>query len=119
MRALFWIVLVACSGTSSQANRETSPPNASGDTPPPGPSERECEALTAHAIDLAIEERKRTRPQDPPITPAERERVAHQLHPLTADCRGLTRERYRCGLQATTTEQLSRCSATRTLPDAK
>ena len=70
----------------------------------------ECEQLFAHAVDLAL--RERTPAADPAPSDAEKARIEDPLRSFTTECTALTRESYRCGMEAPTIAALSACHAT-------
>src|SRR5689334_14747902 len=104
----------------SSGGGHTRPP-APGHTPDAGPApapaaltERECDALIAHAIALRVAELKQTLPPEQVPTEAEQAALGTELRgKFLADCRGGTRRGYDCALAARTLAELGDCQATR------
>ncbi|MBX3156832.1 MAG: hypothetical protein KF773_12610 [Deltaproteobacteria bacterium] len=119
MRCIVWLaaVLLAC---SSGQNSRPHVPSGSGatvpaDAAPPvagGPTERECDDLVAHVVELHLAELRRTVPTDQLPTEAE---LAQTRADLAADggCRALGREELACALAATSLTDVEACQATR------
>ena len=76
-----------------------------------GPTERECDDLIAHVIELRLTELR-------PATPLERMPTEPELNQLRAElradpgCRALPIERYRCAIAAKATTELAACHST-------
>jgi hypothetical protein len=108
-------LLVACSSHASDPKKPTgSNTPVPGDAPPSvaTPSEQECDALFAHAIELHLAEVKQTKPAQLP-TDDELAKLRTELRAQElAACRATTVERYRCAMAATTLAVLSTCQAT-------
>lgn len=75
-----------------------------------GPTERECDALIDHAIELHLAELRQAQPADRLPTDAE---LATLRGELRADpgCRALAGDAYRCGMAARSLAELSTCGA--------
>lgn len=112
MRTIAWLVFAtACSGGSGSPTKPTKPTPVAADAGvavAPALTTAECEQLIAHAVDLALVA------ADPPPNDAEKEKAkaAESLRSLTTECGSLTRESFRCGMDATTLAALSACHAT-------
>ncbi|MGE0549381.1 MAG: hypothetical protein AB7O24_05070 [Kofleriaceae bacterium] len=108
MRWLIWIAVASCSSgttTPSKPAPDRSPRDAGTIAAAP-PSQRECEALAGHAIELATNERR----DDPPTTATEREQARGKLRAYVDECMTLPRERFDCALAARSLDQLTACS---------
>jgi len=112
------VLLCACPGGGGGT---VSRPGASGgDDPssesevasPSAPTEEECAALIAHALDLGARERIGLPAEQQP-SDADREHAREALAPLAEECRTLTRDDYRCAIEATTLAALEACQTTR------
>jgi hypothetical protein len=78
------------------------------------PTERECEALIAHAISLRVAELRQTLPPEQVPTEAEQAALGTELRgKLLGDCRGGTRRGYDCAIAAKSLAELGGCQATR------
>lgn len=109
VRRIAWLFLAACSSGSGG----TAPhhPDGSGSAATPHaeadrPSERECDDLVEHVLQLELATRK-DRPSD-----AELAQLRGELHGDPA-CRTLSRDRYRCAMSANTAAAYQACQATR------
>jgi hypothetical protein len=109
VKRIAWLFIAACSGGGGTTPQH---PHGSGSSATAGapaadhPSERECDALIDHVIDLSLAER-RDKPSD-----AERAKLRDELHG-DASCHKLSRDRYRCALAAKTTAEYQNCQVTR------
>ena len=115
MRTIAWLVFAAaCSGGSGTPTRPTKPtPTAAPDAGvavAPALTAAECDQLIAHAVDLALRERPPA--PDPAPSAAEKAKIDEPLRSFATECASLTRESYRCGMDATTIAALSACHAT-------
>jgi hypothetical protein len=113
VRTIVWLVFAAaCSGGSGTPTRPTKPtPTGTADagvSAAPALTTAECEQLVTHAVDLALRERA----ADPAPSDAEKAKAQEPLRSFTTECASLTRESYRCGIDATTLAALSACHAT-------
>ena len=107
---------LACS--SGGGHPRPPPPGQTPDAGPPpaaaAPTERECDALIAHAIALRVAELQQTLPPEQVPTEAEQAALGTELRgKFLADCRGGTRRGYDCALAAKTLAELGGCQATR------
>lgn len=115
MRTIVWLVFAAaCSSGSGTTHRPSNPtptgtPDA-GVAVAPALTAAECQQLVAHAVDVAL--RERTPAADPAPTDAERAKIEEPLQAFATECASLTRDAYRCGMDATTLAALSACHAT-------
>ncbi len=109
------LLCAACSGGSGTPTKPTKPPPTGPDdaavAPVTAPTESECEQLVAHVVDLTV--RERTPAINPAPNDAESQKLDQALRPYVTECRTLTREAVRCGLEAPTTAALRTCQATR------
>ncbi len=115
VRWTLWLVVAACSSSAAPPTRPT-PPTGSGSGPSgelavAGPSERECEQLVAHAIELGAAERT-GRPPDQVSTEADQNQLKTRLRPFIDECRALSRDSYRCATAATAMAELAACHST-------
>ncbi len=78
----------------------------------PGPTERECTELVAHAVALYAAEVKATNQTPYPTTDEAAKIEADLRTQFVADCRTTTQEHYRCGRAAKTLDELANCQAT-------
>jgi hypothetical protein len=108
---LWLLVAAACSG-GAPARPTRPPPPAPADAavaPPqaigPHPTDAECQALVAHAVDLAAQDTPAAKP-----TPAEAGSAAQPLRAFATECGSLSPEAYRCGMQAGTLAAFTACS---------
>lgn len=114
MRYICWLAFVAC---SSHPNKPT-PPNGSN-TPiadagvasePPGPSERECTDLIAHAVGLYVAEVNKTKPAP---TADETAKITAELREqFLAECRTSTLAQHACAMAARSIDELAGCQTT-------
>ncbi len=115
MRSAFLALLVACSSNTHEPkkpNGSNTPPADAATSVAPGPSERECTDLFAHALDLHVAEVKKSKPSQAP-TDAEIEKLEAELRDqFLAGCRASTLDGYRCARAATTLDALATCQAT-------
>ena len=72
------------------------------------PSEKECELLVTHVVDLTLREH----PPEPAPSEAEAQAIAQPLRSFVAECTALSREAYRCGMEATSLVTVTACHAT-------
>ena len=108
MRRIAWLFLAAC-GSGSGTPPQHPQGSASGNetrTVADLPSERECDDLIEHVIQLQVAER-RDKPSD-----AELAQLRTELHG-DASCRKLSRDRYRCAMGAKTSADYQACQTTR------
>jgi hypothetical protein len=112
------VCLLLCAACSSGSGTPTKPsvptPTGPADaavTTVSSPSEKECEQLVAHVVELTVREHA------PAINPApndaESQKMDQSLRPYVAECTTLSREAVRCGLDAPTLAALRACQATR------
>jgi hypothetical protein len=108
VRWILWL-LVACSGQpKGEPHRPhgSSAPDAA--VAEAGPSEKECEALIAHVIELGAADAK----SDPPPTADERKTATSELSPqLIPGCRASTRAGYRCAMDAKSLGDVDGCKS--------
>jgi len=116
VRWTLWWVVAACSSSAAPPTRPTGPTGSgAADTGAPtavAPTERECEQLVAHAVSLGAAERT-GRPPDQLATETDQDQLRTRLRPFVDECRGLSREGYRCAAQAATLAELAACQPTR------
>jgi hypothetical protein len=122
----FLLLAVACSGGSGSGSGgggggPQRPPGPGGPPPDNGttapldgaagaPTERECDALVAHAIALRVAELKQTLPAEQVPTDAEQAALGAELRgQFLADCRRGTRRGYDCAIAANTLAELGGC----------
>ena len=91
MRTILWLAFAACSSGTGTTTRPTGPvrgalPDAAV-VAAPSPTDKECEQLIGHVVDLQLRE---TRPT-PPLTTEESQRAAQPLQAFKAECATLTR----------------------------
>jgi hypothetical protein len=116
VRTIAWLVFaVACSSGASTPTHPTKPtptgvPDA-GVAAGTAPSDKECEQLIAHVVDLTL--RERVPAPEPAPTAAEAQNIDEPLRAFATECTTLSREAYRCGIEATTVAALTACHATR------
>jgi hypothetical protein len=115
VRTIAWLVFAAaCSGGSGTPTRPSKPAPVgttdAGVAVAPALTAAECEQLVTHAVDLAL--RERTPAADPPPSDPEKTKIDEPLRSFATECAPLTRESYRCGMDATTLAALSACHAT-------
>lgn len=113
---MLWLVFVAC---SSHTGKPTPPggsnaprPDAGTVAATPGPTERECTELVAHAVALYAAEVKATKQTAYPTADETAKIEADLRTQFVADCRSTSREQYNCGRAATTLDELATCQAT-------
>lgn len=114
-------IAVACSsGGSGGRPRPPGPGSSAPDagapaiTPAAGPTERECDALIAHAIGLGAAELAKTLPADQLPTTAEQAALGAELRgTFLAECRNGTRPAYDCAIAAKSLAELAGCQASR------
>jgi len=87
---------------------ESSAPAPAKHTPPPPPTERECEQLLAHLVDLEF--------AAAPQVGADKDRAAAKASivqakhdEFVATCRPMTRERLACAMAAATVADIAAC----------
>jgi hypothetical protein len=111
------LVLACSSGSGGGGPRGQRPP-ATGHTPDAGlpatvadsPTERECEALIAHAITIRVAELGKTLPPEQVPAEAERNALAAELRgKFLGECRGGTRRGHDCAITAKTVAELGDC----------
>lgn len=124
-RALLFTALLAAACSSGPAHPRPPGPGSAPDAAPPppavtSPTERECEALIAHAIALRTSELQRTLPPEQVPTAAEQAALATELRgAFLADCRAGTRRGYDCAITAATLADLAGCQgAPQSVPEA-
>ncbi len=113
---MLWLVFVAC---SSHPGKPTPPvgsnaplPDAGSVAATPGPTERECTELVAHAVGLYVAEVRKAK-QTPFPTADETAKIEADLRAqFLGDCRTSTSERYLCARAATSINELATCQAT-------
>jgi hypothetical protein len=102
-------VVAAC---GSRANPQpTSHPTTTSTVAagPEAPTDRECEQLIAHAVELRVGELRATKPSQVP-TDADQDAARHDIAAsLGADCRRISRATYACAVAAKTTTELVGC----------
>ncbi len=114
MRSSLLALLVACSSHTSEPKK----PNGSGSPPAdaavavPGPSERECNDLFAHAIELQLADSRQTKPAQVPTADEVAKLQTELRDQYLVECRASTLERYRCAMVATTLADLATCQPT-------
>ncbi len=102
MRSLVCLVFAACSGAPG-AHHPVESPRHERTPAVVAVTERECDALIDHAVDLGLTE-------EPRATDADRESVRASLHAdFARDCRALPRDRYQCAISARTLAELTAC----------
>ncbi len=111
-----WLIFVAC---SSHTGKPTPPggsnaplPDAGAVTATPGPTERECTELVAHAVALYAAEVKATKQTQFPTTDEAAKIEADLRGQFVADCRSTSQAAYRCGRAAKTLDELATCQPT-------
>lgn len=77
-----------------------------------GPSERECDELVDHAIEIELAARRAQQHAKPMPTADELARLRAELRG-DPGCRALSREAYRCAMAAATLAELEACYTTR------
>jgi len=104
------VVLVAACG--ARANPQptphptTAPVVAAG---PEAPTDRECEQLIAHAVELRVGELRATKSAQVP-SDAEQDAARREVAgSLGAECRRVSRATYACAIAAKTTAELVAC----------
>ncbi|HWO25404.1 MAG TPA: hypothetical protein VNO30_41975 [Kofleriaceae bacterium] len=122
----FLLLAAACSGSGGGSGGgggggPLRPPGPGGQPPdnrtpvPPtaaAPTERECDALVAHAIALRVAELAQTLPAEQVPTEAEQAALGAELRgQFLADCRRGTRRGYDCAIAAKTLAELGGCQA--------
>ena len=76
---------------------------------PEAPSDRECEQLIAHAVELRVGELRATKPAQVP-SDADQDAARRDITAsLGADCRRISRATYACAVAAKTTAELVGC----------
>jgi hypothetical protein len=110
LRAALLALVAACGSAHPTTEPRPHPPGtarvAAG---PEAPTDRECEQLIAHAVELRVGELRATKPAQVP-TDAEQDAVRRDLTgSLGADCRRVSRSAYACAIAAKTTAQLAGC----------
>jgi hypothetical protein len=115
VRWTLWLVVAACSSSAAPPTRPTDPTGsgsaATGTSGSDAPTERECEQLVAHAIQLGAAERT-GRPPDQLSTEADQEHLRTRMRPFIDECRALPRDSYRCAIAATAISELAACHST-------
>jgi hypothetical protein len=102
------VVAAACrggggSGTTRDVHRPTPTPGTerAAAVAEAGPSERECDQLFHHAIEVIA---------TPDVSPADREATFAAMHDrFVAGCRALSRARFDCATAATTLDDMLAC----------
>lgn len=108
---------VACSSGGGGAHPRPPGPGSAPDAavpvavaPGPGPTERECDALIAHAVALGAAQLARDLPGDQLPTDAEQAALRTELRGrFLAECRGGTRRGYDCAIAARSLAELAGC----------
>ena len=111
MRRIAWLFLAACSSGSSGTTPHHPEGSGSGATPhaeADRPSERECDELVEHVLQLELA----TRPKDARPSDAELAQLRGELRGDPA-CAKLSRDRYRCAMAAKTAAEYQACQTTR------
>ncbi|MGE0871246.1 MAG: hypothetical protein AB7P03_21960 [Kofleriaceae bacterium] len=108
MRWLIWLAVAACSSGTTGPSKPTTELRAhdAGTTAAAPPTERECEALAGHAIELAANDRH----DDPPASAGEQERARVKLRSYVEECMSLPRTRFDCAVVATSLDELTACN---------
>lgn len=75
----------------------------------PALSERECEDLVAHAIEVRVAELRATTPAERLPTDAETTALRAELLRADPGCRSLAAASYRCAMAAVTSAELAAC----------
>jgi len=109
IRRLGWLatLAVACGGGHPTPKPPVTPvePPATADAP----SDRECDELVAHAVELHVAELRAARPNQLP-TEAEQQTARREIHAaLGGECRRVARTAYACAIAAKTTAELTSC----------
>jgi hypothetical protein len=108
------LLALACGSGGSRPRPPA--PGHTPDAPPPAaaaPTERECEALIAHAIALRVAELEQALPPEQVPTEAEQAALGAELRGQhLADCQRGTRRGYDCAIAARTLAALAACQAT-------
>ena len=115
MRHICLLLVVACSSRTGEPERPRGSGAASRDADvavDPGPSERECADLIGHAIAIKMTELAATKPAEQLPTEADLATLTSELRG-DAGCRALSRDGYRCAIQAATLADLEGCYTTR------
>ena len=109
------LVVAACSSSAAPPTRPTGPTGSgSGEVSTASATtltERECEQLVVHAVQLGAAERT-GRPPDQLSTEADQEQTRSRLRPFIDECRALPRDSYRCAIAATAISELAACHST-------
>jgi hypothetical protein len=118
---LFWLAVCAScsSGTAATRPTTTTDPHAQGEPLPndaiSSPKEnapitqRECDALVNHALDLGIADQYVRDQTIPPPTDAEKGVIRARLAQQYGDCHALSRRALECAMSAATTDALVAC----------
>ena len=113
MFSLIVVVATACSSGSGPVQHPPGghdPPPRDGGTVTPALTDRECEELVAHAIELRIAELRATTPAERLPTDAETTALRAELLRADPGCRTLAPASYRCAMAAKTTSELAACA---------
>ncbi len=114
MRTIVWLVFAACSSGPGTPTHPTKPPptsthDAGARTPAQSPpSSKECELLVTHVVELTLREH----PAEPAPSAAEMQAIDQPLRSFVTECTALSREAYRCGMEATSLVTVTACHAT-------
>jgi hypothetical protein len=116
VRFTVWLAFVACSSHSGKPTPPTGSnaplPDAGAVVTTPGPSERDCLDLVAHAVEIYVAEVKKTKPTQAPTADETAKIEADLRGHFLAGCRASTLEGQRCAMAATTTTELAACQPT-------
>jgi hypothetical protein len=100
------VAAIGCGGHAPVPPPDPVVPGAPTDealAPQAGPTDDECDALIAHAIELQT-------PGDAGLDSAERTTLTGEVRArVLARCRATPRATYHCAMAATTTDELTRC----------
>ncbi|MDQ3368732.1 MAG: hypothetical protein M3680_25160 [Myxococcota bacterium] len=112
------LIVIAISACSAHPPPRRSPDQGPTETADraraqPGPTDRECDDLFAHAIAIRIAEQRRTLPPDQVPTEAEQATLRAELRAgYLESCRAGSRGGLQCGLVAKTLDELAACHST-------
>jgi hypothetical protein len=121
VRCIVLVLLVlagACSsGTGPIQHRPsggstTAPARDAGPIATPALTDRDCEALVAHAIDVRIAELRATTPPERLPTDAETSALRAELLRTDPGCKTLAPASYRCAMAARTSADIAACHST-------
>jgi hypothetical protein len=108
LRLAIVALVAACGARAPQPTpHPTTPPTVAAG--PEAPTDRECEQLIAHAVELRVGELRATKPAQVP-TDTEQDSVRRDIAAsLGADCRRVSRSTYACAIAAKTSAELVGC----------